>query len=205
MPRMPCDRLAIQARAGLAAAQARAGLAAAQARAGLVALACVLAAWHAPAAAFQADLSDPALHIEVPGLPALALSLALARTEPAGPAAAARLVGDDGTYAVEVLATPSAQAANTRTCAGQFIRSLVQRPGMPARDNIYRAPLNAQTFLVLYILRDNGQQVLHAHLLAAAPGTHCVEAHFNRRLRAGEDEDDWRRQFDGARIDPFRP
>jgi hypothetical protein len=71
---------------------------------------------------------------------------------------------------------------------------------MPDRDSIYRAPLDENTFLVLYILGEARNRQLHAHLLAAASTTHCIEAHISRALREGEDEDNWRRSFDGARI-----
>ena len=71
---------------------------------------------------------------------------------------------------------------------------------MPDRDSIYRAPLDASTFLVLYIFEQRGKKVLHAHLLSAAAGTHCIEAHFSRDEVLGEDEDKWRTTFDDARI-----
>lgn len=60
--------------------------------------------------------------------------------------------------------------------------------------------MNERTFLVLYLLDGQKGQVLHAHLLSAAASTHCIEAHFSRAKRAGEDEDDWRRSFAGSSI-----
>jgi hypothetical protein len=71
---------------------------------------------------------------------------------------------------------------------------------MPDRDNIYRAPLDASTFLVLYVFEQQSKKVFHAHLLSAAAGTHCIEAHFTRDAAVGEDEDKWRTTFTDARI-----
>ncbi len=136
------------------------------------ALAFMAAAW--PAAAFEQRVADPGFTVVVPQLPQ--------------------------SVRADVSAVPAGRDVITRVCAGQFIRTLVRRPGMPDRDSIYRAPLDADNFLVLYRLGDEGARTLHAHLLAAARGTHCVEAHFERPLAPGEDEDDWRRSFTGARI-----
>jgi len=75
---------------------------------------------------------------------------------------------------------------------------------MPDRDNIYRTALDANTFLVLYILAEQGEQQLHAHLLSSASATRCIEMHFSRARRGGEDEDGWRQSFVGAHIQDAR-
>jgi len=71
---------------------------------------------------------------------------------------------------------------------------------MPDRDNVYRAPVDPSTFLVLYVMERDGKRLLHAHLLSAAGSSHCIDAHFSRSLVAGEDLDNWRTSFDGATI-----
>ena len=70
---------------------------------------------------------------------------------------------------------------------------------MPDRDNIHRAPVDPNTFLVLYLMELDGKR-LHAHLLSAAGSTHCIDAHFSRTLPVGEDIDNWRTTFDGATV-----
>jgi hypothetical protein len=173
-----------------------------QARTRLAALAMSLAlgALAGPAAAFEWRGATPAVSITVPAVPAIAL-----RADAAPPAgSAARLAGSDGRFSVEVLmSAPVAQAGGTssRECAGGFLRTLVTRPGMPARDSIYRAALSEKTFLVIYLLGDAPAQQLHAHLVAAAGPQQCIEAHFSRPARPDEDTDDWRRTFSAARID----
>ena len=108
--------------------------------------------------------------------------------------------GQDTTYVVEIRATASDSATSTRACVGASLRELVARPNMPARDNIYRAPFDSNTFLVLYVMELDGKKLLHAHLLSAAGGTHCIDAHFSRSLVTGEDVDDWRTVFTGATV-----
>ena len=71
---------------------------------------------------------------------------------------------------------------------------------MPDRDNLYRAPIDPDTFLVLYLMELDGKRLLHAHLLSAAGSTHCIDAHFSRSLVAGEDIDNWRTAFSGATV-----
>lgn len=155
-------------------------------------------------AAFEQHVAEPGFTVSVPKLPAFVLEPTTAATP--GTLALAGQAGPGGALRATVTVTPAAHEVGTRVCAGAFIRGLVARPGMPGRDSIYRAPLDAETFLVLYILEVGGAKALHAHLLAAVGSRHCVEAHFERPMAAGEDEDDWRRSFAGARVlsDPAR-
>ena len=92
---------------------------------------------------------------------------------------------------------------SARTCAGLLLRALLGRPGMPNRDNVYRAPLDISTFLVIYALRDGQQQKLHAHIISSAGKSHCANVHFMRQAKAGEDIDDWRTTFTSARVQPL--
>lgn len=162
---------------------------------------CVLAAASAlslPAWAFEQALSSPDVVVSVPRLPQVALGQPLG----AGTGADRSWQGAGAGVDVDIHARPAASAGSTRLCAGSFLRELVRRPGMPERDSIYRAPIDADTFLVLYIHGEGPDRRLHGHLLAAAGDSHCVEAHFSRPLRPGEDVDDWRTSFDGAAVRP---
>lgn len=161
-----------------------------------------LAAWAAlllPLAAwpFEQAFEAPAFVVSVPGAPPMQFTSEAPQRKAAD---ALHASARNGALKVEVAAEPSASAGSTRTCAGAFLRDLVKRPGMPDRDNIYRSPFDASTFLVLYIIDTAGQRVLHAHLLGAAAGTHCIDAHFTKAMGTAEDEDTWRTTFNGARI-----
>lgn len=150
----------------------------------------------AGASAFELKAVSPDFTVSVPNLPAIRLD---ARAT-ANPDISTEMAGEDGTYKVTLLVTKVQKATTTRVCAGHFLRSLVARKGMPDKDSIYRAPLDENTFLVLYILGKAGKRQLHAHLLSAASTTHCIEAHISRERRESEDEDNWRRSFAGAHI-----
>jgi hypothetical protein len=145
------------------------------------------------AGAFELAVSGPDFTVVVPRLPAIPLE-----AHTAAPPATKAMRGDDGTHQVLLLVTPSARETSTRSCAGAFLRALVGRPGMPDRDSIYRAPLDTDTFLVLYI--QGTPQRLHAHLLSSANASHCIELHVSKALREGDDADAWRRSFQGSHI-----
>ncbi len=161
----------------------------------LIAAVLLSVAWSS-ACAFEQAFEAPAFVVSVPAIP----NLRLATVAPSGPATGMSARGRDDTYSIEVTALASPQAGSTRTCAGQFLRDLVKQPRMPDRDSIYRAPFDTSTFLVLYIIEQPGPKVLHAHLVSAAAGTHCIDAHFSRDMKAGEDEDAWRTTFAGASV-----
>lgn len=150
------------------------------------------------AAAFGLQAADPAFVIDVPGLPEVPLQRRAAGT--AGDAAPG-YAGQAGGLDVTVELTAGREGVSTRECAGRFLRALVARPGMPDAEGLYRAPLGPQTFLVIYLRDDGPVRRLHAHLLAAAAGGRCVEAHFQRPARPDEDDDAWRQSFTGARIE----
>jgi hypothetical protein len=149
-----------------------------------------------PACAFEHSFDAPPFIVSVPRLPSI--SLGAPSASQGGGVLTAR--GQDATYVVEIIATASAVAGSTRACAGASLRELAARPRMPDRDNIYRAPVDPNTFLVLYLMELDGKRLLHAHLLAAAGGTHCIDAHFSRGLLGGEDLDNWRTTFSGAAV-----
>ena len=149
-----------------------------------------------PACAFEQSFDAPAFVVSVPRLPSIALAAPSASQ--GGGVLTAR--GQDATYVVEIIAAASAGASTPRACAGTLLRELTARPHVPDRDNIYRAPVDPNTFLVLYLMELDGKRSLHAHLLSAAGSTHCIDAHFSRALPVGEDMDNWRTIFDGATV-----
>jgi hypothetical protein len=149
-----------------------------------------------PACAFEQAFAVPPFVVAVPRLPTIAVGVPV--PSQGGNVLTAR--GQDTTYVVEISATASGNATSTRACVGASLRELVARPNMPGRDSIYRAPFDSNTFLVLYVMELGGIKQLHAHLLSAAGGTHCIDAHFSRGLVTGEDIDGWRTTFTGATV-----
>jgi len=149
-------------------------------------------------AEFLLEMDAPAFRVQIPSLPAL-------KMEPHPMAAAhpqLRLVGSEEPFTVTVL-TPTADAGMTaQDCAGSTIGSLSKRPGVPTQDKIYKARIDANTFIAIYVSPMSGFVQLHAHLISAAGGTHCVEVHASRVSTSKEDVDPWFRGFSRARIEP---
>ena len=162
---------------------------------------CIVAALFSAtgiAGAFELKLSEPALGLSVPGVPAIAL-----QEQTPSPASSKRLLaGRDSVYTIEVELSPQANEMSPRTCAGLLLRTLLSQPGMPNRDSIYRAPLDVSTFLVIYAAGEGQQAKLHAHIISSAGTSHCANAHFVRQAKAGEDADEWRTIFTSARVLP---
>lgn len=146
--------------------------------------------------AFELTVSGPDFTVIVPNLP----SIHLVAQTPETPDVTRAMAGEDEIYQVSLVVGRAERETTARGCAGSFLRLLVARPGMPDRDSIYRAPLDEDTFLVLYILGAPENRRLHAHLVSSVNARNCVEVHFSKALGAGEDEDNWRKSFLGAHI-----
>lgn len=160
----------------------------------------LLGGFHAAVGAFELGLRDPEFNLSVPGVP----SIAMHEQSASGGSAKRVLTGHDDTFSVDVELSRQPNEMSPRTCAGTILRTLVSQPGMPHRDSIYRAPLDAATFLVIYVRSQGQQEKFHAHLISSAGADHCVNAHFTRVAKAGQDVDDWRTTFTSARIAPPR-
>jgi hypothetical protein len=152
---------------------------------------------HAFASALEVNVSAPDFTVTVPSLP----SIEMRQQAPELAGSAPRMVGSDGTYKVEVSLSDANKPVSPRECAHTGLKTIMAQPGMPDRDNVYRAPLSPKTFLVIYLLPDGTRHMLHAHLLSSAGPTHCTDAHISRLARRGEDYDEWRKAFSDARIE----
>jgi hypothetical protein len=128
------------------------------------------------------------------------LALLSLPTAAASPRVVRLLKGSSGVHEVSVAVTTADAGAPPGACASSLLRALVGRPGMPDRDSIYRAPLDQETFLVLYRLGTASERQLHAHLLSSASARHCVEVHVSRPERPGEEFDEWRKSFATSHI-----
>jgi hypothetical protein len=166
-----------------------------------ISLACsfvLLAASFSAQAEFVLEMEAPAFRVQIPSLPPM-------RMEPRPMAAGRphlRLMGFEGPFTVTVL-TPTADAGMTaQDCAGSTIGALPARPGVPTQDRIYKARIDANTFVAIYVSPMPGFVQLHAHLVSAAGGTHCVEVHASRTSTSKEDIDLWFKGFGSARIEP---
>jgi len=152
-----------------------------------------------PAAAaedFVFAVASPKFKVTLPGIPPMKME-----THPKHAAQPhLRYLGSSGPYTVSVV-TPAAEAGMTPLeCASATVRSMAARPGVPPSAEMYKARLDERTFVAIYTTEIEGIVQLHAHLLSAAGGAHCVEVHALRVSASPEDLEPWVRGFDGARI-----
>lgn len=87
-------------------------------------------------------------------------------------------------------------------CAGAVARALAARPGTPPSSQIIKARLNSSTFVVMYATSLAIGVQLHAHILSAAGGRHCVEVHATKISIDEEDLVSWVTELEKASIEP---
>lgn len=165
----------------------------------LAALAFVLALLAGPQAGaqgFEFEATAPDFRVTIPGIPPIKMGPhPMQGTHPH-----LRYMGGEGAYTISIV-TPSAERGMTALqCAGATVRSLASRPNVPPSDELYKARLDDTTFIAIYAAQMPGFLQLHAHLLSAAAGTHCIEVHVSRIATSMEDVAPWFSGFGEARI-----
>ncbi len=156
------------------------------------------AAYCTAKAQFAFDVQEPPFRVSIPRLPVMHMAdHPFKSTQPH-----LRLLGSKEPYSVSIL-TPTADAGMRPVdCASSTVNSLVRRPGVPSQDRIYKAKLDSNTYIAMYVTPMSGFVQLHAHLLSAAGGTHCVEVHASMVSKSKEDVEPWFKSFADARIEP---
>jgi hypothetical protein len=171
-------------------------------KAHFVALGTALAMiWGAGARAdeFAFEVTAPHFKITIPDFPAL-------RMDPhpmQGSHPHLRYMGSEGPYSLSIITPTSAPGMTALECASATVRALASRPGSPPPAEIYKARLDDNTFIALYSARAPGFMQLHAHLLSAAAGTHCIEVHASKIATSEDDIAPWFEGFRKARIESY--
>jgi len=147
---------------------------------------------------FAFEVASPKFKVIIPGIPQLKMDVHPNNaTQPH-----LRFLGTDEPYSVAVF-TPTAAAGMTPLeCAGAIARTLAARPGTPPSSQILKARLDGNTFVAFYATPLAAGVLLHAHLLSAAGGTHCVEVHATRVSIQEDDLGSWITDLDKASIKP---
>ena len=149
------------------------------------------------AADFSFEVSTPKFRISLPGLPAMKMDVHPMH----GSQPHLQFLGSEGPYTVSVI-TPTAAAGMTALeCAASTVRSLAKRRGVPESAQMYKARLNANTFLAIYVSPLDGVVRLNAHVLSAAGGTHCIEVHASMVSVSDDELAPWIDGFDKANIE----
>ena len=145
---------------------------------------------------FAFEVESPKFRVVIPGIPQMKMEVHPRNaTQPH-----LRFLGTDDPYTVAVF-TPAAAAGMTPLeCAGAITRSLAARPGTPPSAQILKARLDGNTFVAFYATPLVAGVLLHAHLLSAAGGRHCVEVHATRASIPEDDLGSWIIDLDKASI-----
>ena len=160
------------------------------------ALAALLASLPGLAAEFAFEVAAPKFRVTLPHIPAMKMDThPLNAKQPH-----LRFLGSDGPYTVSVITPAAAAGMSALECASATVRSMAARPGVPPSAEMYKARLDDNTYVAIYAAELEGVVQLHAHVLSAAEGTHCVEVHASKMSTSPEDLEPWVRGFDGARI-----
>lgn len=147
---------------------------------------------------FAFEVASPKFKVSIPGIPQLKMDVHPRNASQPQ----LRFLGSAGPYTVSVF-TPSAAAGMTPLeCASATARTLAARPGVPPPAEVYKTRLNSNTFLAFYASTSGGTVQLHAHLLSAAGGTHCIEVHATRTSILEDDLAEWLKDLEKARIEP---
>lgn len=152
----------------------------------------------APDKTFAFEMSDPRFRVVIPSLPAI--SMAVHPSHASKPHL--RYLGANGPYTVSILA-PTADAGMTaRDCAVSEFKKLESVPGIPPPDKVYKAKIDDNTFVAIYAMPMEGTMTLHAHLISAAGGTHCIQVHASKTTRSKDDMEPWWKAFGNAKFEP---
>ena len=147
---------------------------------------------------FAFEVVSPKFKVSIPGLPQMKMELHPRNASQPH----LRYLGADGPYTVAVF-TPAAAAGMTPLeCAGATVKALAARPDVPPPSEVYRSRLNDKTYVAIYGVQIATGARLHAHLMSAAGGTHCIEILVTLISIEEEDLDAWGAAFEKARIEP---
>ena len=150
------------------------------------------------AAGFDFEATAPKFRVTLPAIPQM--KMAVHPKNAAQPQF--RYQGAEPPFTVSIF-TPAAAAGMTpRECASATLRSMAGRPGVPPPAQLYKAQLDDTTFVVIYASTFVAGVQLHAHVLSAAGGAHCVEVHVTKASMLAEDLATWIDEFEKARIKP---
>lgn len=167
----------------------------------LLIAAAVLSLFSSPssrAEGFSFAVASPKFRITIPGIPQMKMGVHPKNASQPH----LRFLGSKEPYSVAVF-TPAAVAGMTPLeCASAISRTLASRAGTPPAAQIQKARLDANTYVAIYAapIQVGGGVQLHAHILSAAGGKHCVEVHATRVSIEEDDLASWVAEIEKASI-----
>jgi hypothetical protein len=163
---------------------------------GAVLLLCASLSCRAEGFLFEVD--SPRFKISIPGIPQMRMEVHPKNASQPH----LRFLGSAEPYTVAVFTPTAVEGMTPLECAGAVARTLAARPGTPPASQIIKARLNSTAFVVIYAAPLPIGVQLHAHILSAVGGKHCIEVH---AIKASTDEEDlasWVTELEKASIEP---
>ena len=147
---------------------------------------------------FFFEVASPKFRVSIPGLPQMKMELhPMNASQPH-----LRFLGAEGPYTVAVFTPAAATGMTPLECAGATVKALAARPGVPPASEVYKSRLNDKTFIAIYAVQIAMGVHLHAHLLSAAGGRHCIEVHASRISILEDELGTWVGALEKASIEP---
>ena len=145
---------------------------------------------------FLFEVDSPRFRITIPGVPQMRMEVHPNNASQPH----LRFLGSAEPYTVAVFTPTAAEGMTPLECAGAVARTLAARPVTPPSSQVLKARLDNNTFVALYAVSLGVGVQLHAHILSAAGGTHCVEVHATRVSIDEEDLAAWFTDIEKASI-----
>ena len=147
---------------------------------------------------FAFEVASPKFKVAIPGIPQMKMEVHPGNASQPQ----LRFLGSEGPYTVAVFAPAAVAGMTPLECASAITRSLAARPGTPPSSQILKSRLDDSTFVAIYAAPLGGGVQLHAHILSAVSGTHCVEVHATRISIEEDDLSSWITGLEKASIKP---
>jgi hypothetical protein len=150
---------------------------------------------------FEFEMSDPKLRIVIPDAPPMQMG-----PHPLGQAHTRYMGSGANGFTISVLVPTADRGMTPADCARSSSSEVARRFGVKA-DQVVTRQTNESTFVMLFPLKIDPMMQLKAFLLTGYAGTHCVEVHLSKLLRAGATTEaevsSWMKGFQKARIEPY--
>lgn len=162
---------------------------------GALLLSASLPCW---AEGFVFEVDSPKFRITIPGIPQMKMEVHPNNASQPQ----LRFLGSAEPYTVAVFTPAAAEGMTALECAGAISRTLAARPGTPPPSQILKARLGNNTFVAIYATSLAVGVQLHAHILSAVGGRHCVEVHATKISVEEDDLAAWVTELEKATIEP---
>lgn len=140
-------------------------------------------------------MSNPNVHITIPGMPAIDMSVHPMNEEKP----MFRLRGSLGRVSVSVSTPQIESAVSPLSCASGVANVIGDLYGV-TREQMFLGRANEHTFLIIYGVPIDKAVLLNTHIVSSAGAAECVEVHVSKVSTSDDDIEPWFNGFGDADI-----